>query len=613
MNKKYILKIFLLVTLLTILLVVPSTVGVSTQKQSEKLLPTMIELPSSFDLRDVNGSNFVSSVKDQIGGTCWTHGAMAAMEGNLLITGNWEAVGETGEPNLAEYHLDWWNGFNQHNNDDTTPRTGGGLEPHYGGDYLVTAAYLARGEGAVRDIDGQSYDDPPARSSNNYHYYYPRNIEWYVAGEDLSNIDIIKEKIMTEGIIGTAFCVSGDFWDGYIHYQPPDSSRDPNHAVAIVGWDDDKITQAPQPGAWIVKNSWGDGWGYDGYFWISYYDKHCCQYPEMGAISFQDVEPLSYDHIYYHDYHGWRDTKADCTEAFNVFTNTDNELLKAVSFYTAMDNVEYTVKIYDRAEGLETRNRLLTKSDGIILHDELSMESGVIDYRGFHTIDLSNPVGLTTGDDFIIYLQLSKGGHPYDRTSEVPVLLIIKALNGVIVESKSNPGESYYYEDASWQDLHDFDETANFCIKGLTNTWIPTEPDLDCTGSLSWSVITPKDTVTGSFTVENIGEPLSCLDWEITEYPDWGTWTFTPQEGNNLKPKGEYNVEISLKAPAERDKEFNGEIKIVNKENSSDFSVIEVSLITSKNKAVSNTFFLRLKEIIDHFPFIVKMLKMFDI
>lgn len=492
------------------------------------------DLPSQYDLRDVDGQNLVTSVKSQQGGTCWTFGAMAAMEGNLLMTGAWETAGESGEPNLAEYHLDWWNGFNQHNNDDIDPPSGSGLEVHQGGDYRVTSAYLGRGEGAARNIDGQSYNTPPERYRDDYHFFVPRHIEWYVAGDNLETIDQIKQAVIDYGVIGTCMCYDGAFINGsFIHYQPTSSTLDPNHAIAIVGWDDDKaVSGAPGPGAWLCKNSWGEGWGLGGYFWISYWDKHAGKHPEMGAIAFRDVGPPDWDTTYSHDYHGWRDTYTDAGRAFSAFTANTDEVLGAVGIITTEDDTSFTVRVWDRYEGDE-------------LLDILGSTTGTFAHTGLHTVDLPVPISLVQGDDFFVELEVFSGGLAFDRTSDVPVLL--GASTRAIVESSAAPGESFVQPGSQWIDFTTVEETGNICIRALTSIpglRVQQSENLVASGPVGG----PFEPSTIQYTLEN-RDPTT-ITYDVTLYQPTAWITLSGPVSGSLDPGSTAVITVEVNGAA---------------------------------------------------------------
>ncbi|MFE3846210.1 hypothetical protein ACFL1L_05075, partial [Thermoplasmatota archaeon] len=125
-------------------------------------------------------------------------------------------------------------------------------------------------------------------------------------------------------------------------------------------------------------------------------------------------------------------------------------------------------------------------------------------------------------------------------------------------------------------------------------------PDLDCDGTLSWTDITPEETVTGTFTVENIGEIGSLLDWEIESYPDWGNWIFTPESGIDLLAGETEEIDVKIIAPDEQEETFTGEVVLVNSEYLDDTCVIDVRLATPVNQQVD--IYPLFQRILERFP-----------
>ena len=114
--------------------------------------------------------------------------------------------------------------------------------------------------------------------------------------------------------------------------------------------------------------------------------------------------------------------------------------------------------------------------------------------------------------------------------------------------------------------------------KGAAYVFSRPIPKIHCCGCLCWCNVEPGETVIGEFTVYNIGEPGSELNWEIESYPSWGIWTVNPLSGTGLTPEMDpIKVDVEVVAP-EDGGEYTGEVKVKNSEDDNDFCIVTVSL-----------------------------------
>lgn len=84
----------------------------------------------------------------------------------------------------------------------------------------------------------------------------------FVAGTGLPTVAQLKAALVQYGPLSVAVMATGAF-QAYTGGVFNGTASGLNHCVTIVGWDDGK-------GAWLIKNSWGVGWGLSGYMWIKY-------------------------------------------------------------------------------------------------------------------------------------------------------------------------------------------------------------------------------------------------------------------------------------------------------------------------------------------------------
>lgn len=95
--------------------------------------------------------------------------------------------------------------------------------------------------------------------------YTPVSQWGYVgSGNGIPSVYAIKAAIYKWGNVSA--CVAADsYFQAYTGgvFASTDNASPCDHAVMLVGWDDARS-------AWLLKNSWGPGWGVDGFMWIAY-------------------------------------------------------------------------------------------------------------------------------------------------------------------------------------------------------------------------------------------------------------------------------------------------------------------------------------------------------
>ncbi len=403
-------------------------------------------LPSTYDLRPLR----LGPVDDQgTYGTCWAFAALDSLESALL---------PADPQDFSEDNLVLTSGF-----DDS------GDPYQTGGNALEAVAYLARWGGpltAAEDVYGDAATPRgglPVKHVQDVLFIPPRSGPLDNAG--------IKQAVMDYGAVYTVMYFGGpdlayfnDATDAYYCW-----GEEPfDHAVTVVGWDDgyergNFLAEPAGDGAFLVRNSWGDSFGFGGYFWVSYFD--ACIGSRLGPSGttkenndvnavFVGAEPAgNFADVYQHDPLGWTDSLgfgSDTAWCAASYVARSDDPLVAVSFYTAALDSSYEVHA-----GLGDTARLSVR------------QAGSEPLPGYHTVRLDAPVPLTEGQTFTVAVKLVTPGYAFP----VPLETNIEGYSGAATAA---PGESWVSPDGvAWTDVTDPIKmpghgSTSVCLKAFT-------------------------------------------------------------------------------------------------------------------------------------------------
>ena len=357
------------------------------------------------------------AVRDQgIYGVCWSFSTISLIETNLIKKNLASSDIDLSELHLVNYTYNCVNDpLGGLEGDVNKFDTSYGSVMQYGGNVEMAANSLLDWEGAVnedvvpytidyiRQVENEQLNDSLAYGKDVAHVqnFYRVNI---------TSRDDVKKAVMDYGAVSISYWSdqSSDWsTDNYnsstaAYYCP--NAYTSNHAVTIVGWDDDYsadnfATTPDGNGAWIVRNSWGSYYGKEGYFYLSYYDKsiYTVGYALEAELSNNYDNNYQYDGAMLYGYMGYGGSNK-YANIFEAKANQDgSENIKAVSFMTGRStNLNYTVSIYTNLTD-ETNPESGTLA---------AQKSGITTYDGTYTVNLDSPVEINEGNKFSVVVEV---------------------------------------------------------------------------------------------------------------------------------------------------------------------------------------------------------------